>query len=289
MTTAANTPNLQPLNGVVDTAATSATVPNAPSVHLLAEPSMAIDATRSDNPRELDTGIDTGMTSTSMGRSVITAASHTTMSTSLKDQVLTNLALQPTTPLAPIKTHSRDDIAQSPVAKSDVEEDTPLADVTSPVSSTAHAAGLSVKFLVNTAWATAVIGRGGCNVRELSSTTGCHVQLSDKTSFYPGTKSRVLLLRGELPAIQDALAVVLRRRDELPIQAANPTDVDYLSMLVPTRACGELIGNGQIALVERTTGAMIAPAQREKQGPFVPDRVVRITGTRYGGGGSMCG
>ncbi len=180
--------------------------------------------------------------------------------------------VQPATPLAPIKTQPRHTVRQSSQVSDDAEAGHDAAHAT---------AGVTAKFLVNTAWATAVIGRGGCNVRELSSTTGCHIQLSDKTSFYPGTKSRVLLLRGDVNAIHAALAVVLRRRDELPIQAANPTDVDYISMLVPTRACGELLASEQIDALERTTGAVIAPAQREKQGPFVPDRVVRITGTRY--------
>lgn len=193
-------------------------------------------------------------------------------------QSWTSLPAQPSTPLVPVNTRSRDSVDKSHHVVSDVEDGASVGHWVAPSSPTSAA---TAKFLVNTAWATAIIGRGGCNVRDLSTSTGCHVQLSDKTSFYPGTKSRVLLLRGSLTALRAALVVVLRRRDELPIQSANPTDIDYMSVLVPVGACNEVVEGGYLQALEHTTGAVITPTQRDKQGPFVPDRIVRITGTRY--------
>lgn len=184
---------------------------------------------------------------------------------------------QPSTPLVPVNTRSRESVDKSHHVVSDVEDGASVGHWTAPSSPTNAA---TAKFLVNTAWATAIIGRGGCNVRDLSSSTGCHVQLSDKTSFYPGTKSRVLLLRGGLEALRAALVVVLRRRDELPIQSANPTDIDYISVLVPVGACNKIVDGGYLQAVEHATGAVFMPTQREKQGQFVPDRIVRVTGTR---------
>lgn len=191
-----------------------------------------------------------------------------------------NLPTQPPTPLAPVNTRPRKSVDKSHHVVSDVQDGPSAGDsrveVTTSPTNTA-----TVKFLVNTAWATAIIGRGGCNVRDLSSSSGCHVQLSDKTSFYPGTKSRVLLLRGGLDALRTALVVVLRRRDELPIQSANPTDIDYISMLVPSGACNEVVDGCYLQELEHSTGAVFTPTQRDKQGPFVPDRIIRVTGTRY--------
>lgn len=189
----------------------------------------------------------------------------------------TSLPAQPSTPLVPAQSRSRDSVDKSHHVVEDVEDGASVGHWTAPSSPSSAA---TTKFLVNTAWATAIIGRGGCNVRDLSSSTGCHVQLSDKTSFYPGTKSRVLLLRGSLHALREALTVVLRRRDELPIQSANPTDVDYISMLIPMAVCDEVVDGGHLQALERTTGATFLPTQRDKQGPFVPDRIVRVTGTR---------
>lgn len=84
------------------------------------------------------------------------------------------------------------------------------------------------KFLVNTAWATAIIGRGGSNVRQLTADTGARVQLSNKDAFHPGTRSRVLLLRGQLKEIEAALVAVLAFRDELPLQKERGEEIKSL-------------------------------------------------------------
>lgn len=138
-----------------------------------------------------------------------------------------------------------------------------------------------VKFLVNTAWATAIIGRGGENIKLLMASSGAHVQLSAKDSYYPGTRSRVLLLRGNLTSVEAALKAVLQRRDELPKQLENPEEVKTLSMLVPVVCCGQIMGPGasNLAILQEESGASIALTSREKQATYVPDRTVRITGS----------
>ena len=139
----------------------------------------------------------------------------------------------------------------------------------------------SLKMLVSNNVAGSIIGRSGQSISELQAQSSSRIKLSQAGDFYPGTSDRVCLIQGDQAQVKSAIKLIIKRIDELQRQAeqrgqqqrqqeenddedhftdAPPTEDDngedgdddetlssrsfIIRILVPTPACGMIIGRG---------------------------------------------
>lgn len=143
---------------------------------------------------------------------------------------------------------------------------------------------VSLKMLVSNNVAGSIIGRSGQSISELQAQSSSRIKLSQAGDFYPGTSDRVCLIQGDQTQAKSAISLIIKRIDEPQRQAeqrgqqqrqqeeiddkdhftdAPPTEDgdgdDYddddddetlssqsftIRILVPTPACGMIIGRG---------------------------------------------
>ncbi|XP_034256100.1 tudor and KH domain-containing protein homolog [Thrips palmi] len=94
-----------------------------------------------------------------------------------------------------------------------------------------------------------VIGRGGCNVKAIQEKTGARINCSDEQG---NDKFRVVIIQGTRDAAQLAESMIHE------IVTNQPLIISH-EMLVPSRACGRIIGRGgeTIRGMTRVSGAKI--------------------------------
>lgn len=143
---------------------------------------------------------------------------------------------------------------------------------------------VSIKMLVSNNVAGSIIGRSGQSISELQAQSSSRIKLSQAGDFYPGTSDRVCLIQGDQAQVKRAISLIIKRIDELQKQAeqrgqqqshrheeeeekedqdhgapstsndekedADPEDESssppsfIVRVLVPTPACGMIIGRG---------------------------------------------
>ena len=130
-----------------------------------------------------------------------------------------------------------------------------------------------------------VIGRSGGTIQKIQSETGCRVRVSNNGDFYPGTNDRVVLVTGSTEAVSQGVGLVLselyENAEEIQKNGGVPVDTVVLSVLVPEKASGLIIGRGGESIREMVeqSGAKIQLTSKEKQIPGLDERVLTCTGT----------
>jgi len=145
--------------------------------------------------------------------------------------------------------------------------------------------GLCVQLLVANKDAGTVIGRSGGTIQKIQSETGCRVRVSNNGDFYPGTNDRVVLVTGSTEAVSQGVGLVLselyENAEEIQKNGGVPVDIVVLSVLVPEKASGLIIGRGGESIREMVeqSGAKIQLTSKEKQISGLDERVLTCTGT----------
>lgn len=144
----------------------------------------------------------------------------------------------------------------------------------------------AIKLLVSNNVAGRIIGKAGQFVSQLQSDCGCRIKLSQSSHYFPGTNDRVCLVEGKLPNVHVALAAIYDKIREQTSstdsseESGGRSDVIIARLLVPTAACGMLIGKGgnHIREISEKSGARLQLAQKDEATAIVTsERVLTIT------------
>jgi len=145
----------------------------------------------------------------------------------------------------------------------------------------------AIKLLVSNNVAGRIIGKAGQFVSQLQSDCGCRIKLSQSSHYFPGTNDRVCLVEGKLPDVHLALAAVYGKikeqtsfADSSSEESGRRSDVIIVRLLIPTAACGMLIGKGgnHIKDISEKSEAKIQLAQKDEATAIVTsERVLTIT------------
>mmetsp|Transcript_49463 Transcript_49463/g.125994 ORF Transcript_49463/g.125994 Transcript_49463/m.125994 type:complete len:380 (-) Transcript_49463:197-1336(-) len=146
-----------------------------------------------------------------------------------------------------------------------------------------------LKILAPEVLASAVIGRGGANIKALRESTGAKVAFTDHNEFFPGTESRVCTAQANTEeALNEVVAQIVARVSECVESSSSddlgqPPDGLIFRTVLPRAAGGGLIGKGgaTIKQLREQTGAKVSVSDPEMQGPGA-DQVVTITGSAQG-------
>jgi len=148
-----------------------------------------------------------------------------------------------------------------------------------------------LKILAPEVLASAVIGRGGANIKALRESTGAKVAFTDHNDFFPGTECRVCTVQANSEeALNEVVAQIVARISECA--QASPAPSEDLGQLpedlrlrtvLPKVAGGGLIGKGgsTIKQLRDQTGCKVSISDPESMGPGA-DQVVTINGSAQG-------
>jgi len=129
-----------------------------------------------------------------------------------------------------------------------------------------------------------VIGRSGGTIQKIQSTTGSRVRVSNNGEFFPGTSDRVVLVTGTPEQVAQGVSLVLselyENAEEIQKNGGQMAEVVMLSVLIPDKASGLIIGRGgeNIRQMVEQSGSKIQLTAKEKQIPGLDERVLTCTG-----------
>lgn len=137
-----------------------------------------------------------------------------------------------------------------------------------------------LKLLVNNNDAGHIIGKRGATVNELQVTTGCEIKLSQHQMVFPGTQSRVILLRGTLTQVAAAVASALTLSSEATTQAGQ-SEATATTILIPLQFAGSLIGHKgeNIEKLQAASNTRVQLAGKDTIVQGANERQVTITGS----------
>lgn len=121
-------------------------------------------------------------------------------------------------------------------------------------------------------------------IQKIQSSTGCRVRVSNNGEFFPGTGDRVVLVTGTPEEVVQGVILVLselyENAEEIQKNGGQPVDVVMLSVLIPDKASGLIIGRGgeNIRAMVEESGSKIQLTAKEKQIPGLDERVLTCTG-----------
>ena len=144
---------------------------------------------------------------------------------------------------------------------------------------------LGEQLLVANKDAGTVIGRQGGTIQMIQSKTNCRVRVSNNGDYYPGTNDRVVLVTGTPESVTAGVLLVLaelyENAEELQKNGGIPVEAGMISVLIPDKASGLIIGRGGEVIREMVeqSGAKIQLTSKEKQIPGLDERVLTATGT----------
>lgn len=157
---------------------------------------------------------------------------------------------------------------------------------------------LSIKFLVSGSFAGSLIGTAGASVKELMEVSDCKVSVSGTQDYYPGTSDRVVVLSGEVEAVNTAADLIW---ELIYLQSQNPGKIRsvvwspkaYKELLssdnerqltgklsIPSDAGGLVLGRGgaNMRFMCETSGAKLQMTTKEES-LFTQERIMTISGT----------
>lgn len=140
------------------------------------------------------------------------------------------------------------------------------------------------KFLISSAAAGSIIGKGGATISEFQEQSNARIQLSRNNEFFPGTADRVLSVSGPVNQVLTALHLIVGKVKSEDAVADSLLSRDkkqtQLRLLVPAALCGTLIGKAgaTIKSFHEDSHATIMVSPQDRQPAGVPDRIVKITG-----------
>lgn len=158
-----------------------------------------------------------------------------------------------------------------------------------------ESAEIAIKFLVSTAIAGAVIGRGGSTIKAFTESTGANVTTSGVGDLYPGTDDRIIQINGDKKAVsraQTMLWEVIARSSSNPSEDSSWNPGDKITgefdevevegtIAIPAAAAGLILGAGGqgIRTFAEESGARVAMSARE-DAAVTQERLVTVAGTR---------
>ncbi|KAL3317001.1 hypothetical protein Ciccas_004358, partial [Cichlidogyrus casuarinus] len=146
---------------------------------------------------------------------------------------------------------------------------------------------ISVKVLIPSAAAGAVIGKGGKSIEEEQRKTLTKIKMSKKEEFYPGSMERVCLISGCQEAVAAMLRYVMEKMLEKPEQSISPDGrgsferQKQVKILVPNSTAGMIIGKkgSKIKELSDLSGSFIQISQKPKPDePVLSERCVIVRG-----------
>ncbi|ELT99335.1 hypothetical protein CAPTEDRAFT_173082 [Capitella teleta] len=151
-----------------------------------------------------------------------------------------------------------------------------------------HCANISLKVLVPSIAAGAIIGKGGETITDIQKETGATVKMSKNNDFYPGTSERVCLVNGTLDSVRKVIVFIMERIREKPDPNPKPCEGEMkanyerhkqMKILVPNSTAGMVIGKGGafIRQIKDDSGAYVQVSQKSKD-MSLPERCVTIAG-----------
>lgn len=156
---------------------------------------------------------------------------------------------------------------------------------------------LSIKVLLSNTLAGSLIGLGGKSIKDLMEVSGAKVHVSNNTEPYPGTSDRVVVIAGDLDAVNLALKLIWEMIGHITC-AQNPKEADWNpkeminelgqneeasvtgKIAIPAAAAGSILGKGgsNIQAISEQSGANVGMSSKD-EAIFTQERIMTITGT----------
>lgn len=121
-------------------------------------------------------------------------------------------------------------------------------------------------------------------MQEIQTNTGARVKISQNNEFFPTTQDRVVLIQGELEAVEAAAGEVIRRVTDA-IVAKDESEAAMggrknFKVLIPAAAAGGVIGRAgaTIKQIGEQSGCRVTLAPKDQQAPGHNERVMNISG-----------
>jgi far upstream element-binding protein len=133
-----------------------------------------------------------------------------------------------------------------------------------------------------------IIGRGGENIRDLQLRSGAHIQIERDSEAEPGSRTRRIMLKGEVDRVAKAKALIdgmiAEREQELGGRGGGrrtAPGATSLQVPIPNDKVGLIIGRGGMTIkgIQERTGANIQiPPEPDANDPTV--RTIEISGEK---------
>eukprot|EP00271_Cylindrocystis_brebissonii_P015550 TRINITY_DN38473_c0_g1_i1.p1 TRINITY_DN38473_c0_g1~~TRINITY_DN38473_c0_g1_i1.p1 ORF type:complete len:708 (-),score=167.49 TRINITY_DN38473_c0_g1_i1:1039-3162(-) len=132
------------------------------------------------------------------------------------------------------------------------------------------------RFLISNTVMGPVMGQGGVTVSEFQATSGAQIGVSRHKELFPGTNDRIIVLRGTIPRMLEALRLITHKVAEQEFGEHN----DQVRVLVPNQCAGAITGHGGciIRAIVQESGANISLAPQGQLLAGVTERVVTMKG-----------
>lgn len=167
---------------------------------------------------------------------------------------------------------------------------------------------VGLKILVSNSASGLIIGRSGNTISALQARSATRIKLSQGGDYYPGTSDRVCLVQGSMTNVCVAVELVLAKLyelqsfqqlatapqtnpvDGLPVPDENTATSFIVRILVPSTACGMIIGRGGSnikSLKEKSevTYLQLSPKEHEVMvggcTMSTSERIMTITGPNF--------
>lgn len=158
---------------------------------------------------------------------------------------------------------------------------------------------VAIKFLISNSHAGSLIGTGGKSIKELKSVTNARIIVSGALEVFPGTGERVVLISGNINAVDLAQTLVWEMIAQ-NVQSGSDRSVDWspevvvnnlgtndsvevkAKITIPAAVGGLILGRGgeTIKEISAESGASIIMTSKE-EALFTQERVLTISGQTF--------
>jgi RNA-binding protein Nova len=151
----------------------------------------------------------------------------------------------------------------------------------------------TLKILVSHNAAGSLIGKQGATIIALQQQSNARIKLSQSQEFFPGTYDRVVMMTGNLQAVEHGAMLILQKikeDTEAHQQRLNanadgtnttpPSDTIQVKLAVPSRAAGLIIGKGgeNVKHIMELTGSRVQLSSKDAI-HGLSERLTTISGT----------
>lgn len=155
--------------------------------------------------------------------------------------------------------------------------------------SVAMEGAVALKLLCPYSVAGSLIGKAGAVMQEIQTSTGAKIKISQNSEFFPNSQERVVLIQGELEAVEAAVGEVVRRvLDALSTkeesghvdEATRAAGRRTFKVLIPGTAAGGIIGRAGAVIkqIGEQSACRVTLAPKDQQVPGHNERVMTVSG-----------